>query len=195
MAKDIPIKARIIIEVVGKPKEHVEQAMNGYIEKIKKDERMEILNQGIDPIKETDVEGQGKFFATFAELEMKFKDMFILGNFCFDYMPSSIEIIEPEEFKLSNRDIAAVFNDLQGKLHQVDMVAKQANMQNRNISKNMYGLLKNFINLLLKSKPMDIKQLCKFIGTDEKTLQPILDRLVKDDFLIKEGEEYSVKNG
>lgn len=187
-AKNIPIKARVIVEVVGKPKEHVEKTMKGFIEKIKSDPRMEILNEEIAPVKEEE-----EFFGTFAELEMKFKDMFILGNFCFDYMPSSIEVIEPEEFKISNRDIAAVFNDLQGKLHKVDMIAKQANIQNKNLKANMHGLLKNFLNVLLRAKPMNCKKLCNFVGTDEKTLQPLLDGMVRDNFLKKEGEEYSLK--
>ena len=154
---------------------------------------MEILKQEIAPVKETEVEGQGKLFGTFVELEMKFKDMFILGNFCFDYMPSSIEILEPEELKLSNRDVAAVFNDLQGRLHKVDMVAKQLNMRNQHLNVNIHGLLKNFLNILLRTKSMDINEICKFVGTEEKTMQSILDKLVKEDFLKKQGKEYSIK--
>jgi hypothetical protein len=186
--KDVPIKARVIVEIVGKPKEHVEKAMNEYVGKIKKDPRMKILEEDIAPVKE-----EGEYFGTFAEIVMDFKDMFILGNFCFDYMPSSIEVIEPEEIKLTNRDIAAVFNDLQGKLHRVDMVAKQANMQNRNLKTNMHGLLKNFLGVLLKIKPMNCEKLCIFVGTDEKTLKPLLEGMVRDNFLKKEGEEYSLK--
>ena len=36
------VKARTIIEVLGKPKEHVETAIRGYIDKIKKDRGLEI---------------------------------------------------------------------------------------------------------------------------------------------------------
>jgi len=40
---------------------------------------------------------------------------------------------------------------------------------------------------------MDINEICKFVGTEEKTMQSILDKLVKEDFLKKQGKEYSIK--
>ena len=37
------IHVRVVIEVVGKPKEHVEQSLAGYMDKIKNDEELEVL--------------------------------------------------------------------------------------------------------------------------------------------------------
>ena len=39
------IRCRIIIEVLGKPKEHVENALKEYIEHIKQDSELVILNE------------------------------------------------------------------------------------------------------------------------------------------------------
>ena len=39
------IRCKIIIEVLGKPKEHVEKALNMYVEKINNDSDLIILNK------------------------------------------------------------------------------------------------------------------------------------------------------
>ena len=58
----------------------------------------------------------------FAELEVKTASLTHIINFCFEYMPSLIEIIEPYELKISSADVSSFLNDLQAKLHGVDML-------------------------------------------------------------------------
>ena len=81
---------RSIIEVVGKPETYVEESLKSHLEKIRQ-------NKSFDIVK-TDVEKPEKnenYVSAFAEIEMfvKIDDLF---RMCFEYMPSSIEIIEPQ---------------------------------------------------------------------------------------------------
>src|SRR3989338_5692131 len=113
------IRFRTIIEVLGKPQDYVEKMISGFIEKIKEDDKYIILKEHMEAVKPQD-----KFFTTFAELEIVAKNFEALFGFCFDYMPSSIEIIKPEEFSIPNRQISNLLNDLQARNHKVDMVVK-----------------------------------------------------------------------
>ncbi|MEM3127156.1 MAG: hypothetical protein QW331_03765, partial [Candidatus Woesearchaeota archaeon] len=106
------IHARVIIELMGKPKEHVEKTIKDYIKHISEDQNFEVLNQEIAPL-----EPKEEYFVTFAELEILCKDVPSLVGFCFDYMPSSIEIIEPEKINYDRHQLSSIINDLQARLH------------------------------------------------------------------------------
>ncbi len=104
------IHFRTIVEVVGRPKEHVEETIRGHVEKIKKDESLEIINQDFaDVKKEEDKENQEGLWLTFVELELWIKNLPSLIGFCFDYMPSSVEIIEPKQLTFKNFDISIIY--------------------------------------------------------------------------------------
>src|SRR3989338_2372750 len=104
------IRCRTIIEVLGKPKEHVESSIKDYVEHIKKDSELVILKEEFSEIKE-----QGKLWSQFVELELVVKGTNKLIGFCFEYMPSSIEIIKPESLDMSNAELASFLNDLQAR--------------------------------------------------------------------------------
>jgi len=62
------IRCRTIIEVLGKPKEYVEDAIKEYIEHIKQDSELVILNEDYSEIKE-----QGPLWSKFVELDLVVK--------------------------------------------------------------------------------------------------------------------------
>ena len=62
------IRCRTIIEVLGKPKEHVENATKEYIDHIKKDSELVVLSQEFSEIRE-----QGKLWSKFVELDLVVK--------------------------------------------------------------------------------------------------------------------------
>ena len=51
------IRCRTIIEVLGKPKEHVEKSIKDYIEHIKKDSELVILNEEYSEMKSRESSG------------------------------------------------------------------------------------------------------------------------------------------
>lgn len=120
------IKAKIVIEILGTPKEHVEKTMNLIIEKLKKEKDVKLL-------KETTYKAEKvkELWSTFSDLEIEVKDMQKLIGVCFDYMPSSVEIMDPLKMSLETKYIEEMFNDLLAKLHKVDMVLKNALAENK----------------------------------------------------------------
>ena len=180
------IVARIIIEMMGAPKEYIETTLKNYIEKLKKD-GIKIKKEVVEPAKQ-----QNKLFSTFTELDIEFEKLDDLLGFCFDSMPSSVEILEPEELRMTSTDLSNHLNDLQAKLHEVDMVVKTTRAQNAVLDKNAMNVFKNFIKFICK-EPHTTEEMSKFVGIETKQLQKFVDILVKEGKLKKEGEKY-VKN-
>lgn len=194
------IQARVVLEVVGKPKEHVEKTITEIVEKVKKEKDLEILDEHIAEIKkqESGAEGKGvikELWATFAEMEILFKSLTTITYFSFEYMPSSIEIIEPQSITIPAINLSEFFNDLQLRLHQVDMVVKQLQNKNSFFNKNMLGLLKNFILILLSAKERTSEQLSKLTGVNKDTIEDFLDRLIDEGKVEMEGDKYRRVDG
>lgn len=173
------------MEVLGKPKEHVEEALKEYIQKLKADKHYKVL---IEEYAETQKKDNQELWSTFVELEISTESIQDIIGFCFDYMPALIEIIEPEELTLTDMDISNFLSDLQGKLHQVDMVAKQTKMENDHLMLNMSVLFKNYILVMLVRGGMTSEQMSKLTGVNQDKVEDFLDKLIDDKKIdLKEG--------
>ena len=180
------IVCRAVIEVLGKPKEHVEKAMQEYIGNLKKDERFKIIREDIAELKKQ----ENDLWATFTELEMEVKEIKDVVSFCFEYMPSLIEIIEPDKLTLTDKDFSDFFNDLQARLHQVDMIAKQVKLESEHSSLSVTKLLRNYLMMLLNERDLNLEQLSKFTGVKEELLGDYLDKLIDQKILEMENGIY-----
>ena len=185
------IRVRTIIEVLGKPKGHIEKTIRDYVEKIKEDNDFVVLKEHFSESEEQK-HGEETYFAVFVELEFLVKGLHPLVGFCFNYMPSSIEIEKPEELTLPASMMNALFNDLQARLHKVDMVVKQQVNENHFLRNNLRHSMRNLIVLTLVSHPMDIEKLAKATGIEKNILQKFIDELVKEEKLTKDGDTYRV---
>ncbi len=179
------IKCRAMIEVLGKPKEHVEQALNGYIERIRGDKNYQVFKSEVYDSEEK----EDGFWVTFGELEFSAKDIPIVIGFCFDYMPSVIEILEPTSLVMRDVDISTFINDLQAKLHQVDMIAKQEKSEKIYLKQNLNNLMKNYVRVLLSKGPLTAAQMSKLTGVTQDNLEDFLDVLT-DEKMIRMGGDY-----
>src|SRR3989338_5306573 len=166
---------RTIVEVLGKPQEHVEATMKDYVDKLKADKHYKILKEEFAEVKKQEKE---ELWATFTELEIEIKEVGKLLNFCFDYMPSMLEVIEPAQLTLSDGDISMFLNDLQAKLHGIDMVAKQVKAESDIVQKNMGHLLKNYITVLLSKEGRSGEELSRLTGVEQSKLEDFLDHLI-----------------
>src|SRR3989344_1962005 len=115
------IVAKIIMEMLGAPKEHVDDTMKLVMDKMSKDDKFKVIINKVFPSEEiNDKKLTGnknvKFFSTFAEAELEFKQIEDLLGFCFDYMPSSVEILHPDGLKLSLSNMNNMINDFTIKL-------------------------------------------------------------------------------
>ena len=184
------LQVRVILQVVGAPKEHIDTALNEHVKKMESDKSVMIIEKTIN-----DAEPNDNMFLAFAEMEFMIKDASALAYFCFDYMPSSIEIIEPEIFTYKAHDFTSFFNDLQARLHQLNGLVKNVMAENKLLSKNAALLLRNNIMICLKEKQKDIKTLSKNVGIAEEQLEPFLKKIMEEGFIKKEGDDYVLKKG
>lgn len=186
---DLKIVFRAIIEVLGKPKDHVDMAIKNYIGKLQEDQKYDIISSNIAPINEQ----EGNLFSTYAEVELKTESIEDLMSFCFEYMPSVIEIIEPSELSLTESNLNNFFAELQAKLHHIDMVAKQSKAESDYFKRNMTALLKNYVKILLTKKNLTSNELSNLIGVDKDTLEDFLDNMIdKGEIDLKE-DRYCLK--
>lgn len=186
-AEKTHIRCSIIIEVLGKPREHVERAIKDYVEKIKMDSDLIVMKADF-----ADASEKESLWATFVELDMVVKGIPKLISFCFDYMPSSVEISKPEEFIMKKSTIEDMLNDLQARLHQVDMVVKKQKNENEFLKHNLNKAVSNTVLLSLVSGSLDKERLSKATGISEEELEIFLDNLIKENKIIKEGEIYTL---
>ncbi len=186
-AEKMHIRCSIIIEVLGKPKEHVERAVREYVEKIKIDSDIIVMKADFADAREK--EG---LWATFVELDVVVKGIPKLISFCFDYMPSSVEILKPEDFVMKKSTVEDLLNDLQARLHQVDMIIKKQKNENEFLKHNLNKAVSNAVLLSLVSGSLDKERLSKATGISEEELEIFLDNLIKENKIIKEGEIYTL---
>ena len=179
-----PLLGRAIIEMLGAPREYIENTLKTYVQKLKK-EGLHIVHEEYAPAEE-----KGKFFSVFVDLEIRFKDYLELLNFCFDSMPSSVEIIEPAEIKMNPGDLTDFLNDLQARLHEVDLVFKTSKAEKELLDRNAMNVLRNFIRMLLQNGPKPIEDLSKSVGIKPEELKPILNHMLEQHLLKKEEEQY-----
>lgn len=114
---------RMIVEIVGSPKEHVDETLKKVIEKLKGEFKVH---------KEELYEAEKfeKFWSAFTEIELELNNIDQLVDLCFNYMPSSIEILDPIDFKVKVNDINNMLNDLMAKLHQNELIIKNLAAEN-----------------------------------------------------------------
>ena len=113
------INAIIMLEILGKPAEHITKVLNEIVDKLGEEKELEIVSRKIAEPKPI----ENDLFTSFAEFEIK-TGIEKLISICFSYMPSHVEIISPEELKIKNNDLNMILNELTRRLHQYDELAK-----------------------------------------------------------------------
>jgi|SRR3989338_8056272 len=181
----VHIRCRTIIEVLGKPKEHVEKAIQDYVAHIKEDSELVMLNEEFSETKE-----QGTLWSKFVELEIVIKGTRKLIAFCFEYMPSSMEILKPEQLIMTNPEISGLLNDLQARLHSVDMVVKQLKSENDFLKHNLNAIIHNTVFICLKLGKLTLEQLSKVTGVEQKELGAFVEKMLKENKIKKENDFY-----
>ena len=120
------LKINTIVEVGGFPKEHIEEAMKNIVDKTKELKGTKILKADTAETRQ-----HNKMFSTFTEFEIEFTDFESLLVFAFNFMPSSLEIIEPIDIHLKLEEMQTLFDVLLEKLQQYDMGVKKLLLENR----------------------------------------------------------------
>jgi hypothetical protein len=117
------IKARFILEGLGRPPEHLTEFLNDLVGKMDNEKEMKIIDKVLHepvPVKESK-----DLYSTFAEIEAEFESVESYLGALFTYMPSNVEIFHPENFKINVNDFNVLSNALIKRLHDYDAIAKQ----------------------------------------------------------------------
>lgn len=194
MAETKKIKAKAIIQIMGSPKEHIENSMKLYIDKIDEEYKktIKVLSKEIEEAKEA--EDNPGTFDVFAEIEMEIEGIQELAWWAIDYMPTSIEIIEPDMVQYRSEHLTGFMNDLIEKLHRIGNELKKTRLINETISKNGVVLIKNFIKAELRHKEMDAEELSKLSGAPKEHIQKFLASLEKEGKIAKKGDRYMLNS-
>ena len=129
------IRAVLIVEVMGRPAGHVKEMLKEHVEKINDMKNVEVASIALSEPKE--LEQQKDLFTCFAEVEVEADSLLHLVHLIFDYMPSSVEIIKPDKVEFNIADATSFLNDLSGRLHKYDEIAKIAKFQNQQLAQKI----------------------------------------------------------
>ena len=125
------VVAIIIVEMMGKPSKFLRESMEAHIKNLDGYSEVEIKSAKISEPKEYEVPEdkpalKEPMYTCFAEIEFEVPNFSKLTSVVFDFMPSSVEVVEPFSFQLESGEITDLLNNLSGRLHRYDEIAKMA---------------------------------------------------------------------
>ena len=129
------IRAIMIIEVMGRPAEHLLEMIKIHVGQIKTMKDIKYISESFSEPKK--IEAEQEFYTCFAEVEIETKGFQKLMDLIFDFMPSSIEILEPSNIDFSLSDATSFLNTLAGRLHKYDEIAKIAQIQTQQLAQRL----------------------------------------------------------
>ncbi|MBR9700444.1 hypothetical protein GOV11_01100 [Candidatus Woesearchaeota archaeon] len=182
------IHAIVTFEIAGNPKEHVEKALESYLENLKKDERIEILQQESEEAEEH----EDGVFSAFAEIDLIIDKLDTFTWLCINFTPASIEVIEPDTLKMDARTLTNWYNDLLAKLHEVSSVVRQHSSANEHIIVAMNQLIRNSIILSIKTGEKTKDQITKDTGIQDVQLDEFLTHLIEKNKITEDKGKYKI---
>jgi hypothetical protein len=182
------IVCRVIFEMAGNPKEHVENTLKEYIKMAKEDPAYIFTKEYQAP-----AENNEGVWSTFYESEVIVTNLEKLNMLCFNLGPASVEILQPETMTLTEKKLTEVYNDFISKLHEMGMSLKSVNNENELLKVNLNRAIRNCIVLSL-NEPKTLHEISEKVGIDTEHVQSFLEAMIKDKSLVKDGEKYYKKS-
>ncbi len=141
------VRAIMIVEIAGRPAEHLKAALSEHVgvlnkvnditvHSIKLSEPREIVVGGVNEKK-----GEEKMLTCFAEADFECDSFARLSETMFDFMPSSVEVIEPTNVTLSMVEATDLLNNISGRMHRYDEIAKIAGVRLKQMAEREKELL------------------------------------------------------
>jgi len=117
------LQVRLVFEVLGRPPENVTEALELIVNKISSDKGVHLIEKTVHPpVEIKDAKG---LYTSFAEVLLELDSISNLFTMIFAFLPSHIEVINPESLELANTDLNDLANRLTVRLHQYDAIAKK----------------------------------------------------------------------
>ncbi|MCK4552746.1 hypothetical protein KAT80_00905 [Candidatus Pacearchaeota archaeon] len=133
------ITAVMILEIIGKPAEHLVETLEKITEEMGNEEGVKINNKKIS--EPTELKDRKDFFMTFAEIEIEVEEALQLAILMFKYMPAHVEVVSPESIILTNNEYGDILSELTRRLHKYDEVARVVQMEKGILEKKLREVL------------------------------------------------------
>ncbi len=150
-------QANMILEILGRPQEHVKEALNALVTKLGSENGIKLLEKTHhEPIP---VENSKDLFTAFAELTLELESLNNYFGIMFAYMPAHIELVQPEKITLGNIDLNELGNKLIQRLHDYDAITKKALVENEILVKKLQEIAPNLFKQpeQIQNKKQEIK--------------------------------------
>lgn len=121
------LKVRSIIEIVGSPENYINELLDKVVNKLEERNELKIISKEV--FKAEKMKDQ-PLFSGFCEVELDVEGVDALLSYCLDFLPSSVEILEPNDFNLKSNKLTNMFNDLLAKLHENNLILRNTQAQN-----------------------------------------------------------------
>ena len=87
-----------------------------------------------------------KMLTAFAECDFEIPSFSRLSETMFDFMPSSIEVIEPNKVSLDITEATDLLNNISGRMHRFDEISKIAGERLRQMNGQLQAMQKALID-------------------------------------------------
>ncbi len=144
------IEAIFIIEIIGKPPEHLVETLENMIKQIDEEKGVNVKHKKVnEPV--TMKENQ-QFYTSFAEITVEVDEVINLAMLMFKYMPAHVEIISPELIVLSNNNWNDILNEVIRRLHGYDEIARIIQVEKTILEKKLRELMSEKQEKTVESK-------------------------------------------
>ncbi len=137
----------MIIEMAGRPAAHLTESLEKHVGVLRDVDDIEVHEIKVSEPREIPRESEGgersssdmtlvgpkaeggtedEMFTAFAECDFETPSFARLSETMFDFLPSSVEVIEPSSVEMDATEATDLLNNISGRLHRYDEIAKVA---------------------------------------------------------------------
>ena len=158
------LTALIVLEIIGRPAQHIIDTLNEIINNIDNEPRVKVKDKNVAEAKE--IEGHEGFYSSFAEIEVETEGILDLVILCFKYMPAHVEVVNPELIAVTNNSWTEILCEIVRKLHQYDEITRVTHNERMIMEKKLQEIIEKIKKGELKGVEAEEKDTLK--GTSEK---------------------------
>jgi len=158
----------MIVEMAGRPAEHVKEMLANHVGVLDKNKDIEVHSINVSEPKEIEMENVPKgseMFTCFAEVDFEVESFARLSEVVFDFMPSSVEVLEGK-VSLDSSEASNLLNNIAGRMHRYDEIAKIAGARLQQMNAQLQAAQEALIEK--DKKPVKKKVKKKSVGKKKK---------------------------
>ena len=135
------VRAIMIVEMAGRPANHVKESLANHVGVLEKLSDITVHKTTVSDAKEVEPQKDAPktepIFTCFAEVDFETENFSRMTQVMFDFMPSSVEVIEPSKVQLESGEATELLNNLSGRLHRYDEVARVAQFKAHHLEEQL----------------------------------------------------------